>query len=72
MDVTLEFLARQQEKILTEMAIAREDALVSTSILMRMDGTLSGLVNEIRATHAQISRLNNRIKVLEDHADQSG
>ena len=38
---------------------------VMTAILQRLDGTVSGLVNEIRATHAQQSRMDRRIRELE-------
>jgi hypothetical protein len=36
------------------MGTMRDDMAVLTAIVQRIDGTLSGLVNEIRATHAQL------------------
>jgi len=38
----------------------RDDATVMAAIVKRMDGTLTELVQEIRATHPQQSRLDNR------------
>jgi hypothetical protein len=35
------------------------------AILQRLDGTVSGLVNEVRAMHAQHSRLGMRVAALE-------
>ncbi len=61
----LSLIARQQRQILTEMGTMRDDMAVMTAILQRLDGTVSGLVNEIRATHTQQSRMDRRIRDLE-------
>lgn len=58
--ITLDFLARQQLEMLTELRSMREDLEVTAATVRRMDGTLSGLVGEIRALSAQQSRLRNR------------
>jgi hypothetical protein len=63
--IDLTFLARQQEQILNELATMRDDAAVQLAILMRVDGTVSGLVRELRAMHSQQSRLANRVTALE-------
>jgi hypothetical protein len=62
----LGLIARQQLTLLNEVGTMRDDMAVMMAILQRIDGTLSGLVNEIRATHAQHSRLANRVKALEE------
>ena len=62
----LRFLARQSDRILTEIASLRDDMTVLTSIVMRQDGTLTNLLTEIRAMHAQHARLGNRVRKLED------
>jgi regulator of replication initiation timing len=59
--ITLEFLAEQQKQLLTEVRSMREDLDVTSATVRRMDGTLQGLVSEIRALAAQQSRL--RLKV---------
>ena len=58
-------LARQQRQILTEMGSMRDDLAVLTAIAMRQDGTLAALLAEVRAMHAQDSRLANRVRDLE-------
>jgi Tfp pilus assembly protein PilN len=66
--VTLEFLAEQQRDILAQLRTMQDDALVSAAILGRIDGTLSGLVQEVRAMHSQHARLANRVRALEEDA----
>lgn len=65
---TLTLIQRQQAQILTELGTMRDDMAVLTAIVQRMDGTLSGLVNEIRATHAQMARADRRLRTLEGEA----
>jgi hypothetical protein len=49
--ITLEFLARQQQRLLNEMGSMRNDMQVLTAMVMRLDGI--GLVlTELRAMHS--------------------
>jgi hypothetical protein len=43
----------------------RDDMQVLTSIVLRQDGTFAALLQETRATHTQIQRMNDRIRELE-------
>ena len=64
--VDLSLVARQQQQqLMSEMRIMQDDMRVLLAIVPRMDGTLSGLVNEMRATHAQMSRFDRRLRELE-------
>jgi hypothetical protein len=54
-DPDLNFLARQNERILTEIASLRDDMAVLTAMTMRLDGSHAALLQETRATHAQIT-----------------
>lgn len=65
-DIDLALLIRQNERIIAEMASLRDDMRVLTSIVLRQDGTLTAVLEELRATHAQIARMNDRILKLED------
>jgi hypothetical protein len=56
-DPDLNFLARQSERILTEIASLRDDMAVLTAMVMRLDGSHAALLQETRATHAQIARI---------------
>lgn len=64
-EITLEFLAQQQDRMLAELGQFRDDMRVMTAILQRLDGTMQGLVNEVRATHQQIARLVQRLEKIE-------
>jgi hypothetical protein len=46
--VTLEFLARQQARILEELANMRADHARLLAIVQRMDATMIGLLGEVR------------------------
>jgi hypothetical protein len=43
----------------------RDDAAVLLAIVRRIDGTVSGLLREVRAMHSQHSGLANRVTALE-------
>jgi len=62
-DMTL--LTQLVRRVIAEQATARDDMGVMMAILQRIDGTMSGLVNEVRAMHSQHSRLDRRVRDLE-------
>ena len=71
--VSLEFLARQQERILDQMSSFREemgsfrdDMQVLTAMVIRLDGTVGLVLTELRAMHAQHNRLASRVRRLEE------
>lgn len=64
--ITLGFLGRQLDRVITEIASLRDDMTVLTAIVMRMDGTMTGLLTETRAVHAQISRIAERVRKIEN------
>jgi len=64
-DPDLNFIARQNERILTEITSLRDDMAVLTAMVMRLDGSHAALLQETRATHAQIARMNDRIRKLD-------
>ena len=65
-EINLEFLARQMERVLTEVGSLPDDMSVLTALALRLDATMSGVQQELRATHTQIQRMNDRIRKLED------
>jgi len=65
-DVNLEFLARQMERVLTEVGSLCDDMSVLTALALRLDATMTGVHQELRATHSQIQRMNDRVRKLED------
>lgn len=71
-EITLEFLASQQVKLLdearamrSEMGQMRDDIRVMAAIVQRLDGTVQGLVSEVRAEHSRHDRLARRVDELE-------
>jgi hypothetical protein len=66
--VDLNFIARQMQRLSADVASLRDDMQILTSIVLRQDGTLTALLNETRATHTQIQRMNDRMRKLESAA----
>ncbi len=64
-DPALNFLAPQNERILAEIASLRDAMAVLSAMVMRLDGSHADLLQETRATHAQITRMNDCIRKLE-------
>ena len=64
-DPDVNFLVRQNERILIEVGSLRDDMAVLTAMVMRPDGSHAALLQETRATHARIARMNDCIRKLE-------
>ena len=62
----LSFVTRQIERLMTDVASVRDDMAVLTAIVLRLDGSMTALLQETRAPHTQIARMNGRIRRLED------
>ncbi len=65
----MSLIARQQRQVLSEIGTMRDDMGVMMAILQRLDGTVAGLVNEVRAMHSQHARLTRRVGTLEAAAE---
>jgi hypothetical protein len=59
-------LAQPIERLINNDARQRDDMAVLTTIVMRLDGTVTSLLQEVRALHALIARMNDRVRRLED------
>lgn len=62
----MHFLQATAQRQQTDVLSLRDDVRVLTAIAMRLDTSHSVLLEELRATHAQITRMNDRIRKLED------
>ena len=62
---TIEFIARQQELILREIASLRDDMTVTAAILNRIDHNQSSFIEELRALRQGHERLRSRVDHLE-------
>ena len=65
-EVDLAFLARQMERMISEVGRLRDEMTVHTATIVRLDGTVSGLVQEVQAIHTWLVRMNDRVRKLED------
>ena len=75
--VTLEFLARQLDRVITDQAAMRDDIRVLTTIVLRhettlarLDETMQGILTQMRAMVAQHQRFNDRLRRLEEQPAQ--
>ena len=79
--VTLEFLARQQQRLLEKMragfrstreeiAAFRDDMTVLTAMVHRLDGTVGLVLTELRAMHSQHGRLASRVRRIEEQLEK--
>jgi hypothetical protein len=50
--VTLEFLGKQLERVIVEQNSTRDDLRVLTTIVLRLEGTLNGVFDQL---HAMVS-----------------
>ncbi|MGZ9020984.1 MAG: hypothetical protein ACXW3S_13700 [Rhodoplanes sp.] len=69
-EITLDFLAQQQARLLEAMGQLRDDIRVMAAIVQRLDGTVQGLINEVRAEHSRFERLDRRVRTLEERAPE--
>ena len=79
--ITLDFLARQQQKLLEEMvamrndvasvrgdiALIKDDITVLAAMAQRQDRATKTLLERIETLTAQQGRFNERLRRLEDH-----
>ena len=64
-NVDLAYIGRSLARLTTEVSSMRDDMAVLTAITMRLDGSHTALLTEIRALHSQQSRMANRVRELE-------
>ena len=71
--VTLEFIAKQLERVIADQAEMRDDIRVLTAIVLRHENTLKDMREELRDILRQISvmvaqhqRFNDRLRRLEE------
>ena len=65
-DVDLNFLARQNERILHDLAGVRDELRVQGATIMRLEGAVASLSEQVHVVHNQIGRINDRLRKLED------
>jgi hypothetical protein len=64
--IDLAYIGRTLQRLTTEVASLRDDMHVLTAIVQRLDNSQGRMLEELRAMHSQYSRLNNRVRQLEE------
>ena len=64
--VTLDFIGKQIERVIAEQSSMRDDLRVLTTIVLRLEGTLNGVLDQLHATVSQHQRLDARLRRLEE------
>jgi len=65
-DIDLQFLARQMERLITDVAPLADETRVLSAIVMRLDSGQGAMLAEMRAIRDQVGRMNDRVRKLED------
>jgi hypothetical protein len=60
--IDLAFLARQNERIMADKTSMRDELRVQTAMITRLDGTVAGLVQEVRAVHTWMAGMDDRVR----------
>jgi hypothetical protein len=61
----LQFLGRQNERIINDLGHLRDSLDVLTAMMLRLETSISTVIAELRAMQRQINRMNDRIVKLE-------
>ena len=61
----LNFIDRRLDQLGNDVANTRDDIVVLTAMVSRVESSVTSLVQEMRATHSQMVRLDNRLRKLE-------
>jgi septal ring factor EnvC (AmiA/AmiB activator) len=64
--VTLEFIGKQLERVIDEQNSARDDLRVLTTSVLRLEGTLNGVLDQLHAMVSQHQRFDARLRRLEE------
>jgi hypothetical protein len=64
--VTLEFLGKQLERVIAEQNSTRDDLRVLTSIVLRLEGTVNGVLDQLHAMVSRHQRFDTRLSRLEN------
>jgi hypothetical protein len=64
--VDLNFIARRLDLMGNDFGNMRDDIVVLTAMVARLETSVGSLVQEMRATHSQMARFDNRLRKLEN------
>jgi hypothetical protein len=62
----LAYIGRALQRLTSEVASLRDDMRLLTAIVLRLGNSQGRMLEALRAIHSQYSRLNNRMRQLEE------
>jgi len=62
--ITLEFPGKQLERVIAEQNSTRDDLRVLTAIVLRLEGTLNGVLDQLHAMVSQHQRFDARMMAI--------
>ena len=65
-DITQEFIGRQLALVLEHVGAIEDQMMVQTAIIRRLDGTVSGLIDEVRGLSRLYDRIDRRVRLIEE------
>jgi hypothetical protein len=65
-EIDLNFISRQLDRLIGDWAAMRDELRVLSAIVMRLDGGQNAMLVEMYAIRDQITRMNERVRKLED------
>jgi outer membrane murein-binding lipoprotein Lpp len=68
--IDLNLIARRLDQICYDMANMRDDLVVLTAMVSRLEASVTSLVQEMRAAPSQMARFDNRLRKLESEPTQ--
>jgi len=67
---TLEFIGKQLERLIGDVATIRDEQIVQGAMLSRLDSRIGGVeavvLAELRSLHNHLGRMDQRVRKLED------
>jgi hypothetical protein len=64
-EVDLNFIVRQNERVLTELRSVRDDLRVLTAMANRHDHNMADVLDELRAIHQWMIGISDRVRKIE-------
>ena len=65
-EVSLDFISGKLDRVLDRLGAIEDQMTVMTGMAIRHDGALTGLATEFRGLVASVSRVDHRLRKLED------
>jgi predicted nuclease with TOPRIM domain len=69
-EITLEFIAKQLERVISEQGALRDEMLVLGARMTKVEAGVAVIAAEVHALANQLARIGLRVEMLEDRMDK--